>query len=85
MLFRIGGEEFIIMFPNTAIETSKNLVENIRKKAEENLNVEGRTKITLSIGLTEISGNDSIDSIFKKIDKFLYISKKNGKNKVTSD
>ena len=85
IIFRIGGEEFILIFPNTTLENSNILVENIRKKVETNLKVEGRTKITLSIGLTEISDDDSVDSIFKKIDKFLYISKNNGKNQVTSD
>jgi len=84
MPFRIGGEEFIVIFPNTTLAKSKTVVEKIRKKIDKNLNVEG-IKITLSIGLTEISGDDSKDSIFKKIDKFLYISKKSGKNQVTSD
>jgi len=85
MLFRIGGEEFIVIFPNTNLAESKTVVEKIRNKVDRNLNVEGRIKITLSIGLTEISDGDCKDSIFKKIDKFLYISKKTGKNKITSD
>ena len=85
MLFRIGGEEFIIMFPNTGLQNSKILTENIRKKVQATLNTESQIKTTLSIGLTEINDDDSADLIFKKIDKFLYISKNNGKNQITSD
>lgn len=84
MLFRIGGEEFIVIFPNTTLAESKTVVEKIRKEVDRKLNFEDGIKITLSIGLTEISDDDCKDSIFKKIDKFLYISKKAGKNKVTS-
>lgn len=84
MVYRIGGEEFIVIFPSTSLEESKTVIEKIRKKIDISLNTENKVKITLSIGLTEISGHDSKDSIFKKIDEFLYVSKESGKNCVTS-
>ncbi|WP_298941922.1 GGDEF domain-containing protein [uncultured Psychromonas sp.] len=84
MLFRIGGEEFIVIFPNTNLEKSKQAIEKIRKSISLNLTLNRKVNITLSIGLTEITNQDSKDSIFKRVDNFLYTSKKNGKNRVTS-
>lgn len=84
MVYRIGGEEFIVIFPSTTLEESKTVIEKIRKKVDISLNTENKVKVTLSIGLTEISAQDSKDSIFKKIDRFLYVSKGSGKNCVTS-
>ena len=84
MLFRIGGEEFIVIFPNTNLEKSKQAIEKIRKSISLNLTLNRKINITLSIGLTEITRQDTKDSIFKRVDNFLYSSKKNGKNRVTS-
>ena len=84
MLFRIGGEEFIIIFPNTNLENSKQVIENIRENITQKLNSDNDVKVTVSIGLTEMSHQESKDSIFKKVDKLLYLSKNNGKNRTTS-
>ncbi|WP_170968517.1 GGDEF domain-containing protein [Psychromonas sp. SP041] len=85
MLFRVGGEEFIVIFPSTNLEKSKQAVEKIRKNIGLNLNLNRKVNITLSIGLTEMTSQDCKDSIFKRVDNFLYSSKKNGKNKITSE
>ena len=85
MLFRIGGEEFVIIFPSTNLENSKQAIENIRKNIDLSLNTKNKPTITLSIGLTEVTSQDNKDSIFKRVDTFLYVSKKNGKNTMTSD
>ncbi len=85
MLFRIGGEEFVIIFPSTNLENSKQAIEHIRKNIDLSLNTKNKPTITLSIGLTEVTSQDNKDSIFKRVDTFLYVSKKNGKNTMTSD
>ncbi|MFT7004290.1 MAG: diguanylate cyclase (GGDEF)-like protein, partial [Sulfurimonas sp.] len=82
-LFRIGGEEFVVIFPLTSLSDAKIVAEKIRKNVDTELSV-NNINITLSIGLSEIGVGDCKDSIFKRIDKFLYISKKTGKNKVTA-
>lgn len=84
MIFRIGGEEFIIIFPNTALDDSKNSAEEIRKKIKNSLTVTNNDTITVSIGITEINDNDSVDSLFQRIDTFLYDSKKHGKDQIIS-
>lgn len=85
MLFRIGGEEFIVIFPNTTLIESKTVIEKIRIIINESLTYQDKANVTLSIGLTEIKDQDNKDSIFKRIDNFLYVSKGNGKNQVTFD
>jgi len=39
----------------------------------------------MSIGLTEVKKEDNKDTLFKRIDSFLYMSKKRGKNQITHD
>ncbi len=85
MLYRIGGEEFVVIFPNTTLAKSKVVIEEIRKKVKTDFKVAENYTLTLSIGITEINSKDSEDSIFGRIDTFLYNSKNNGKNKVISD
>jgi diguanylate cyclase (GGDEF)-like protein len=85
MLYRIGGEEFVVIFPNTTLAKSKVVIEEIRKKVKTDFKVAENYTLTLSIGITEINSKDSEDSIFGRIDTFLYHSKNNGKDKVISD
>jgi len=84
-IFRIGGEEFIILLTETQIDKAKLVSEKIRNSVENNLNTIENEKITISIGLTEVKENDTEDSIFKRVDSLMYESKNNGKNRVTSE
>lgn len=84
-IFRIGGEEFIILLTETQIDKAKLVSEKIRNSVENNLNTLKDEKITISIGLTEVIENDTEDSIFKRVDSLMYESKNNGKNRVTSE
>ncbi len=78
---RWGGEEFIILFPETKIEdaiiSSKKLRKNI-----ENLKHKTAGKITCSFGVTSFKENDTLEKMFERADKALYNAKKNGKNRV---
>jgi len=85
MLFRIGGEEFILIFPNTSMSASIKVLEEILKKIEETLLVDGTIATTLSAGLTHIKQGDNQDTLFHRIDTFLYHSKADGKNRITAD
>jgi len=84
MLFRIGGEEFIIIYPKieiddafVSIEKLKNLIKNEKMIPD--------SSITFSIGLTQITSEDNEDTIFKRVDDLMYFSKKNGKDKISVD
>lgn len=79
--FRYGGEEFILIIKNINEEDVLQIAENIRQ-AVENLSFRNQYKVTISIGLTVVEENKEVT--FKKVDEKLYISKKTGKNRITS-
>ena len=83
---RFGGEEFIIVLPNTNIENGLIISEKVRTSVEESTTeVENNIKIkfTISIGLSLINQDDkNIENALRKADKALYKSKQNGKNQV---
>lgn len=79
---RYGGEEFLIILPNTTLENAKQYAERLRKRVEE-YSFEVVSKITISMGVVEIKDNENIDEIFKRVDDLLYVSKHNGRNRVS--
>jgi diguanylate cyclase (GGDEF)-like protein len=83
-VFRIGGEEFLILLPNTELKDVVEIVERIRKDLEENpLYFDGKEiKITASFGLAEVDKEKYINEIIKKADEKLYKAKESGRNKV---
>jgi len=83
-IFRIGGEEFIILFSEMPLRDSIKVAEKVRKNVEKSLNLIRNKKITISIGVSEVQIFDDEDSIYKRVDKLMYISKDTGKNKITT-
>ncbi len=82
LLYRVGGEEFVVLFPQTSLESARKVAEKIRKFIQNNLKtIENRT-ITVSIGVCEVELDDNEDSLYKKVDQLLYKAKKSGKNRV---
>lgn len=81
-IFRIGGEEFVIILSNTTIENGKVLSEKICECVALNEEICVLEHITISIGITEVIEGDTFDSIFKRCDDLLYKSKRTGKNRV---
>ena len=83
MLFRFGGEEFLIMLSNTAIEGATLLAERIRQKIEGLSFAPHRTlQITASLGISALQQNEALDAFFERTDKALYTAKENGRNRV---
>jgi len=78
---RYGGEEFLIIMPNTSLADASSYAERLREIVEKYYFQEIE-KITISIGIVELE-DDSINSIFKRVDDLLYKSKKNGRNRIT--
>ncbi|MDW7998134.1 MAG: diguanylate cyclase [Thermodesulfovibrio sp.] len=78
---RWGGEEFIIVCPNTSLRKALILAENLRKIVEDhNFNMVGHR--TVSIGVSVFTAKDTVESIINKADKALYEAKNKGRNKV---
>ena len=86
---RWGGEEFLVLLSDTGIEGTLNVAEQIRKNVMDTLVkcADGTiTSVTISLGAcARIPDNDFlIADYIAEADKYLYISKKNGKNRTSS-
>jgi diguanylate cyclase (GGDEF)-like protein len=79
---RYGGDEIIILLPNTTKENATIIAERIRKRIENELY--DKYGVTASIGVTELLPSDDFDSLITRVDNLAYNSKNNKKNKVTS-
>ena len=84
---RWGGEEFIVLLPNTPIEGALDVAENIRTDIEKTpiLFIDGTFKrVTVSIGVSSIfpEKSSSIDAFIANADKALYLAKEAGRNRV---
>ena len=84
---RFGGEEFIIHLPDTDIIGAKVVAEAIRKTIENAsiinpLNHKVVSKVTVSVGITELVLDDELDVAIARSDKALYEAKNSGRNRV---
>lgn len=78
---RWGGEEFLIILPETDEKGGKLLAEKLRAKIENN-NFMTAGHLTSSFGITVCNGDISPASIVSRADEALYKAKKNGRNRV---
>jgi len=85
---RYGGEEFVVILPNTDLEGAQILMENLRAATEDSeFECEGKTiKFTVSIGVsTRVIAKESESEFLNAFsDKLLYKAKKAGRNQVMS-
>ena len=84
---RYGGEEFVILLPNTPLQNATNIAQKIRKLVESlsiTLPSGADFKFTISLGVAQIDveNEENIESALKRADEALYKAKNNGRNKV---
>lgn len=84
---RWGGEEFLGIYRINNDDDAKVLAEKIRALIANTEIKYGDSElsVTVSIGVTIARGGDNIDTLVKRADSLMYISKQNGKNRVTTD
>jgi len=81
IFIRLGGEEFMIVLPNTNITGAVEIAERVRKALEENEHpVAG--KQTASFGVAEKIKDDIFNDLYKRADKAVYLAKESGRNRV---
>lgn len=78
IVMRWGGEEFVIIFPETDLESANIVAERIRKAVEE---CPDKPSFTISIGVASYDGSDYHNCI-RHADEALYYAKNHGRNKV---
>jgi diguanylate cyclase len=80
---RFGGEEFVMLLPNTDKESALVLIEQLREIIQTTgFNANGKAvPITISCGLTDFLEEDTEDSLFERADKALYEAKNQGRNR----
>ncbi|TYL46825.1 GGDEF domain-containing protein [Marinomonas sp. IMCC 4694] len=86
IMFRYGGEEFVIVFPNTTLQQAIERAEAIRVAiAKTPFNMQGEpVSISVSIGIAELNQKEEPEPLFDRADKQLYIAKESGRNKVVA-
>ncbi|MEA1989406.1 MAG: cache domain-containing protein [Pseudomonadota bacterium] len=77
---RLGGEEFLIIMPNTTVTAAHESAERIRQIIENHV-FENELKITISLGVANYRMDQKISSLMKMVDLALYQAKKSGRNK----
>ena len=86
IIARWGGEEFVILLPNTKVKETIVIAEKLKHSLENSTEIKTILSYALeaSFGVTEYKKSDDIDTIIKRADDAMYISKRNGKNRVTT-
>lgn len=80
LIVRFGGDEFILLLPNTNIENAKLLGNKIINKINEH-SMKSEVKFSISIGVSSYCEKDiSVENLISRADKSLYEAKKKGKN-----
>lgn len=79
---RWGGEEFLVLLPETGGEGAELLAERIRKKiAEQEVHYNNiRFSITITLGIAVYASTERTDEFIKRADSALYKGKENGRN-----
>ncbi|EIC30364.1 MULTISPECIES: GGDEF domain-containing protein [Methylomicrobium] len=80
---RLGGEEFVVLMPNTRQLSAFQKAENLRDIIEKHqLNLNGTVHcITVSCGIAQLMKGDTYELIFERADRALYQAKKRGRNR----
>lgn len=78
---RWGGEEFVVLLPNTSLEEAQDLATRLQKVLNENA-LEGRYPVSASFGVAVAAPADTSDSLVSRADQAMYASKQAGGNRV---
>ena len=83
---RFGGEEFVIILPNTHLKEAEIIAKKLKDIVENNtiiLKDGSRIKFTISLGVSQIQQDDeSVETVLHKADEALYQAKNSGKNTI---
>jgi diguanylate cyclase len=78
---RWGGEEFLLIAPETVADDAARVADMIRRHIDENAMAD-RYRMTISIGVASYRPGDTVQSIIARADAALYLAKRAGRNQV---
>jgi diguanylate cyclase (GGDEF)-like protein len=83
---RTGGEEFLLILPETELEAARVLAERIREAiGKRPLLVDSqRIAVTVSLGVACTVGDANLDDLSQEADRAMYLAKRGGRNRVAS-
>jgi diguanylate cyclase len=84
---RWGGEEFVVLLPETDLQEAEVVGEKLRQAVEARVISRGGAvlNVTVSVGCAQLSDGDaSADALFQRCDEHLYAAKRTGRNCVRS-
>lgn len=84
--YRYGGEEFAVILPETELKEVCLVGNRIRENIQKTIFTPEsgvQTSVTVSIGAAQLVKDEGVTSFIKRTDKALYLSKKNGRNRLT--
>jgi two-component system cell cycle response regulator len=86
---RYGGEEFVVVMPETDLAVATMVAERLRRRiATEPFPIQQNARsveVTISVGISALAANDSAANILKRADRALYRAKSDGRNRVVPD
>ena len=88
ILGRYGGDEFVVLLPETGQEGARRMTERLREAVARNVETIGNLDlpVSLSVGVSSSFGmtNITLDQLLQRADKALYTSKQSGRDRVTA-
>ena len=87
LVCRLGGEEFVVVMPETPLAVAERIAERVRSAVERErfpIDPTRAIPVTTSIGLAERGADANADALLRRADKALYASKSAGRNRVTA-
>jgi len=82
LLFRTGGEEFVLLLPDTAEHDAARVADQVRQQVQESAMLPDGSAVTVSIGLSMRRPGQAADAWMREADNALYDAKRTGRNRV---
>lgn len=81
IMTRWGGEEFIVLTPDTDKLDASVLAERLRRTVEEH-EFSAAGSVTISLGVAQYSDNEAAEDLISRVDERMYLAKRSGRNRV---
>ncbi len=90
LVARYGGEEFAVIMPRTNLDQARQIAETLRttiqaKRLRRRSTNEDLGQVTVSCGIARLQPGDTVQGLVERADACLYASKRDGRNKVTTE